>query len=179
MEPAPLLFEHTDELFYLYLYNRNTKLEANTAEYAFLFIKLSVINIKNGVNTILDVSTSCSKGIACLKKTALNEDIKIQSLAGLTETLQIEVATCGFGASDPVLGDCLTLQDNFNIIIAWAGFTEETSKIVPQTRYIVPRLSSQALKVDTNLYTTNNVFLGHIANVLSYSITYYQPYESI
>ena len=126
IDPAPLLFEHTGALFYVYLYNKVTKMEANTAEYTFLFKKLSAINIKNGVNTILDISTNCSKGIACLKKTALNEHIKIQTITGLTETLQIEVATCGLMAMDPVFGDCLTFKSSFDVIIAWTGFTEET-----------------------------------------------------
>ena len=49
-----------------------------------MFKKLSVVDIKNGVNTILEVSTSCSRGVVCMKKSALNDEARIQSVSGLT-----------------------------------------------------------------------------------------------
>ena len=33
----------------------------------------------------------------------------------------------------------------------------------------------QILSVDYNTYTTNNYFLGHMANVLNYDLEYYEP----
>ena len=83
LETAPSLFSYTDEWLTFYLYNKDLSREANATEYAFVFNKLTILNVKNGVHSFMDVSSDCSKGVACLKKSDLNAKAKIQTLSDL------------------------------------------------------------------------------------------------
>ena len=104
-----------------------------------------------------------------MKKSAFNDEARIQAVSGLTQTLQMEIANCGLMDSDPILGQCIMILSNYDMVIRWTGFTEETGKVIETTKTILPTLGiGQVVRVDANQYTTNNVFLGHIANVLSY-----------
>ena len=54
-----------------------------------------------------------------------------------------------------------------------------TSGVVPEEKVIVPQLAStQAVRVDTTEYETNNIIFGYLANVLAYTVSFYQPEET-
>jgi hypothetical protein len=70
---------------------------------------------------------------------------------------------------DPVYGACYDLQMKYAMIIEVTNFAETTGKIMPKTDKVVLTPGLQHLiNVDKNKYTTNNKFLGFIANILSY-----------
>ena len=83
---------------------------------------MSAIHIKDGVNTILTISTSCSQGKYCLRKNNQNENIKIQDINGVKEYLRLEFATCGFRDVSPTLGGCMSIRADYDVVIKWTGF---------------------------------------------------------
>jgi hypothetical protein len=81
-------------------------------------------------------------------------------------------------ASDATLGMCLTLLSNYNLIVRFTGYQEETGDIQESPTILVLNLDSfNKVHVSVNEYTTNNIFFGHLANILSYTLVYYDPYD--
>ena len=70
---------------------------------------------------------------------------------------------------DPVYGGCFDYIMRYAMIIEVTNFAETTGEIIPKMDKVVLTAGLQQLiNVDKNKYTTNNNFLGYIANILSY-----------
>ena len=130
------------------------------------------MTVANGVQTTLEMSTSCPSGKYCFRSSDLNRQAKISA----TQYIQFHMQHCSPFSFDASLGMCIMVRINFDPIITITTFTEETSKLVESTHVIRPSYDViQTLKLDGDTFTTNNYLMGHLANILSYELDYYTP----
>ena len=129
LDNPPSVFEHSDQMFSFRLYHKTAKREATAAEYAFIIQAIGVVTVNNGVQTTLEMSTSCKSGKYCFRSSALNNQAKISG----NQYLRLHIKHCPLFMMDPTLGMCLMVKINFEAVLTLTTFTETTSSLVEST----------------------------------------------
>lgn len=143
---------------------------------AYQVITTAVGNTTRTTATPLDVIVDFEKGYYYLNTSGNNARAMIYSSPRENATIRVEPLTCTLVTRHPVFGGCMSILTggNANIGADFAKFDPVTNGLV-QSRVRVPlnMMTMSTLNLDVVSFTTNNKFLGYMANVFSHNIDYF------